>query len=155
VVMEFLRSYGALGKDYQYNGSSRSGDQQTPGAGDQIEIPRAPLSMSDLLKSHFCRPMLFEEMLDMQATMFQPVGGMDRIPYAFARSLGNIVRYNSPIKEIRKTSNGVRVLYRGRRIRPNPSLEAPYCICTLPLTILKTYRMTSPAGEIGDRAGHV
>lgn len=139
-VMEFLRSYGALGKNYQYNGSSRSGDQQTPGAGDQIEIPRAPLSMSDLLKSHFCRPMLFEEMLDMQATMFQPVGGMDRIPYAFARSLGNIVRYNSPITEIRKTSNGVGVLYRDGNGESGLilSLEASYCVCTLPLSILKT-----------------
>jgi monoamine oxidase len=138
LALEFLKSYGALEKDYQYKGSSRSGDEQLPGAGDQIEIHRAPLSMSDLLKSKFCLPMLFEEFLDMQATMFQPVGGMDRIPYAFARSLGTIVRYNSPIKEIRKTTNGVRVSYRDGEFGSIRSLEAPYCICTLPLTILRT-----------------
>jgi monoamine oxidase len=138
MVMEFLTSYGALGKNYQYEGSSRAGDLQLPGAGDQIEIHDAPLSMSDLLKSHFSRPMLFEEMLDMQATMFQPVGGMDRIPYAFANSLGSIVHYNAPITEIRKTSGGVRVLYRDGESGQVRSMEAPFCICALPLTILRT-----------------
>lgn len=154
LVMDFLKSYGALGKDFQYAGSSRSGDQQLPGAGDQIEVPLAPLAFSDLLKSKFCRPMLFEEALDMQATMFQPVGGMDRIPYAFARSLGKIVRYNSPITEIRKTANGVRVSYRHGESGAVVSIEAPYCICTLPLPILKTMpndfapRVKSAIGQV-------
>ncbi len=138
LVMEFLKSYGDLGTDYHYAGSSRSGDRQLPGAGDQTEINRSPLSMSELLQSKFCRPMLFEEFLDMQATMFQPVGGMDRIPYAFAGSLGKLVRYNSPISEIRKTAGGVRVIYRDGESGPLRSLDADYCICTLPLTILKT-----------------
>ncbi|MGA9980266.1 MAG: FAD-dependent oxidoreductase [Candidatus Sulfotelmatobacter sp.] len=138
VVLNFLRAYGALQKDYQYQGSSRSGDQQLPGAADQVEVPLAPLPFSDLLKSNFYRPTLFEEVLDMQATMLQPVGGMDRIPYAFAHSLGKRIRYHSPITEIRKTSNGVRVLYRKGESGPSAAVEASYCICTLPLTILKT-----------------
>ena len=137
LVLDFLRAYGALNKNYEYKGSSRSGDRQLPGAADQIEIPRAPLAFSDLLRSKFCRPMLFEELLDMQATMFQPVGGMDRIPYAFAHSLGSIVRYNSPVVEIRKTTNGVRVLYRDGEAGTVATIEAPFCICALPLTILK------------------
>jgi monoamine oxidase len=135
-LLEFLKSYGALKADYQYRGSARSGDQQMPGAGDQKEIPREPLALSEILRSKFCRPMLFEEALDMQPTMFQPVGGMDRIAYAFAAKLGDIVRYNSPITEIRKTASGVRVSYPdkgGKTI----SLEAPYCICTLPVPVLK------------------
>ena len=44
--------------------------------------------------------------------MFQPVGGMDRIPYAFAQSLGEVVQYGSQITEIRKTSQGVSVVYK-------------------------------------------
>jgi monoamine oxidase len=138
VVMEFLKTYGDLGKNYEYRGSSRSGERQLPGAGDQVEIPRDPLSFSELLKSQFCAPMLFEERIDMQATMFQPVGGMDRIPYAFAHSLGNVVRYNSPVTEIRKTPDGVRVSYRKGESGPIQSVEAPFCICAMPLTILKT-----------------
>jgi monoamine oxidase len=138
VVMQFLKSYGDLKSDYQYAGSTRSGDQQEPGAADQIEIARPPLSISDLLQSKFCLPMLFEELRDMQATVFQPVGGMDRIPYAFADSLGKMIRYNSPIVEIRKTTNGVRVSYREGESGPVRSIEAPYCICALPLSILRT-----------------
>src|ERR1700685_3779801 len=107
-------------------------------SGVQDEIPGEPLCLSELLKSKFCKSMLFEEMLDMQATMFQPVGGMDRIPYAFARSLGEVIRYNSPVTEIRKTTNGVRVIYRKGESGPSDSIEASFCICTLPLTILKT-----------------
>ncbi len=138
IVMDFLKTYGDLGKDYQYSGSSRAGDRQLPGAGDQAEIRSLPLSMSELLKSKFCKSMMFEEMLDMQATMFQPVGGMDRIPYAFVRALGKVVRYHSPVAEIRKTTNGVRVMYRNGESGPIRSVEASYCICALPLTILKT-----------------
>ena len=71
--------------------------------------------------------------------MFQPVGGMDRIPYAFARSLGEVVRYNSRRSpEIRKTANGVRVSYRTGESGPVSSVEADYCICAMPLTVLKT-----------------
>ena len=133
VVMEFLKSYGDLGKDYRYPDSSRSGDRQEPGAADQIEIPRIPLSFSDLLKSKFCGRCSSKKLLDMQATMFQPVGGMDRIPYAFAHSLGKIVRYNSPVTEIRKTTDGVRVTYRKGESGRFESIEASYCICALPL----------------------
>ena len=50
-----------------------------------------PIDMHTLLDENFWQGMLFEETFDMQATMFQPVGGMDRIPYAFAKSLGKIV----------------------------------------------------------------
>jgi len=136
-VLEFLKSYGDLHSGYKYEGSSRSGDRQLPGAADQVEIPLAPLSFPELAKSGFCQPMLFEEVLEWQATMFQPIGGMDRIPYAFAKSLGEIIRYNCPITEIRKTSDGVRVSYRRGESGAVESIEAPYCICALPLTILR------------------
>jgi len=72
----------------------------------------------------------------MQATMFQPIGGMDRIPYAFARKLGPVVQYRAPVKEIRKTTNGVRVLF--TKDGADRMLEADYCICTLPINILKS-----------------
>ena len=79
--------------------------------------------------------MLFDEAFDMQATMFQPVGGMDRIPYAFTKSLGSIVRFEAPVTEIRKTSSGVRVSYTHKGSAA--TIEAQYCICTLPLVLLR------------------
>jgi monoamine oxidase len=92
--------------------------------------------MHELLDAGFWRGVLFEETLDMQATMFQPVGGMDRIPYAFAKSLGEIVQYGAAVKEIRKTQNGVKILYSQNGV--TQSLEADYCICAMPITILKS-----------------
>lgn len=134
-MIEFLRYYGPLDADLLYKGSDRAGVKQLMGAGPQEEILREPLPMEALLDSSFWRPMMFEEILDMQATMFEPVGGMDRIPYAFAKRLGGVVRYNSPVSEIRRTQTGVRIGYTSNGAKQ--VLEADYCICALPLTILK------------------
>jgi monoamine oxidase len=134
-ILAFLRSYGDLGSDYVYSGSSRAGLKRMPGAGDIDEELREPLPMHALLDAAFWRGILQEETFDMQATMFQPVGGMDRIPYAFARKLGKVVKYGCPVKELRKTANGVRIVYSERGAMR--SLEASYCICTLPMMTLK------------------
>ena len=135
-MLEFLRTYGDLKPDYSYQGSERSGAVKMPGAGPDAETLRPPLAMHALLDANFWTGMLYEEMLDMQATMFQPVGGMDRIPYAFAKKLGDVVQYGSQVKEIRKTEDGVRISYaKSGAVRV---LEADYCICALPLTILKS-----------------
>lgn len=134
-MLAFLRIYGDLNRDYAYAGSSRAGVSQLSGAGPVREELRTPLEMHALLDADFWRGLLFEETLDMQATMFQPVGGMDRIPYAFARKLGSVVQYDCPVKEIRKTERGVRIVY--SQAGATKTIEADYCICAMPITILK------------------
>ncbi len=134
-MLTFLRQYGSLDAAGKYGGGDRAGYRITPGAGDQVGVPSDPIDMHTLLDENFWTGMLFEETFDMQATMFQPVGGMDRIPFAFAKALGEIVHYNSPVTEIRKTAKGVRVGYtQGGAAK---TIEADYCICAMPLTILK------------------
>src|SRR5258708_20083583 len=100
------------------------------------EQVRPPLEMRALLDAKFWRGMLFEEELAMQATMLQPVGGMDRIPYAFARALGSVIEYNAAVRAIRKTARGVRIEYvqNGEAKR----MEAPFCVCTVPVPVLGT-----------------
>ena len=134
-MLAFLRIYGPLDSAGKYVGSDRAGYKVTPGAGDQTGILSEPIDIHTLLDENFWQGMLFEEQFDMQATMFQPVGGMDRIPYAFAKSLGSIVQYESPVTAIRKTGKGVRVEYAHKG--ESRSIEADYCICAMPLTILK------------------
>jgi monoamine oxidase len=137
-MLAFLRIYGDLQPDYRYTGSPRSGYVRAPGAGPAAGDVRPPLSMESLLDADFWRDMMYAEMFDMQATMFQPVGGMDRIPYAFAKRLGGIVQYDSPVRQIRQTAKGVRIVYKsGGASGPDQEIEADYCICALPLTILK------------------
>ncbi len=131
----FLELYGPLDKDGKYRGSDRAGYKVTPGAGAQIGVVEEPLSMHTLLDAEFWDGLLYEETYDWQATMMQPVGGMDRIPYAFAKSLGDTVVYNAPVTEIRKSGSGVKVTY--KRGESTQTIDADYLICAMPLAILK------------------
>jgi monoamine oxidase len=137
-MLAFLQTYGDLDTHYKYRGSERSGVEIGPGAGPDEEKLRPPLNLHELLVADFSLGELYEEQLDWQATMFQPVGGMDRIPYAFAESLGPIVRYGSPVQQLRQTQKGVRVVYTDKSSGAPQTVEADYCICTLPITILDT-----------------
>jgi monoamine oxidase len=137
-MLAFLQTYGDLDKNYKYTGSERSGLDIAPGAGPDEEKIHTPLKLHELLVADFSMGELYEEQIDWQATMFQPVGGMDRIPYAFAKSLGPIVRYGSPVTQMRKTDKGVHVVYTASPSKATQTIDADYCICTLPVTILDT-----------------
>jgi monoamine oxidase len=134
-MLSFLRIYGPLDEAGKYNGSDRAGYSKMAGAGDDTGVLSQPVDMHTLLDENFWQGMMFDEQFDMQATMFQPVGGMDRIPYAFAKSLGGIVQFESPVTEIRKTAKGVKVGYTQNGV--TKALEADFCICALPLNILR------------------
>lgn len=134
-MLDFLRQYGPLDEAGKYLGSDRAGYDKIAGAGHEIGVLSKPIDLHTLLQADLWEGMLFDQAFDMQATMFQPVGGMDRIPYAFAKSLGGIVRYETPVTEIRKTAMGVRIGYRRAGIAE--SIEADYCVCALPLSLLK------------------
>jgi monoamine oxidase len=133
-MLSFLRIYGPLDDAGKYDGSDRAGYLRPPSVEDSGVLGQ-PVDLHTLLLEDFWRGMLFDETFDMQATMFQPVGGMDRIAYAFAKSLGAVARFNAPVTEIRKTSRGVRIGYADNGV-PG-SIEADYCICTLPLVSLR------------------
>ena len=152
-MLSFLRIYGPLDDAGKYDGSDRAGYLRPPAVTDPGVLSQ-PIDLHTLLCEDFWRGMLFDEAFDMQATMFQPVGGMDRIAYAFAKSLGNIVRFNAPVTEIRKTSAGVRVGYLHRGAPA--SVEAEYCICTLPLSILKKIPndLTPPYKKVVDECSY-
>jgi monoamine oxidase len=66
--------------------------------------------------------------------MFQLVGGMDRIPYAFAKSLGGMVDYECVVKEINTRDSSVAVAY--TKSGTVLTLTADFCICTMPIEIL-------------------
>jgi monoamine oxidase len=131
----FLKIYGPLDEKGAYVGSERAGYKTPPGAGTQVGVDDTPIDMRVLLDENFWFDLFVEEAWDWQATMMQPVGGMDRIPYAFAKALGPIVQYSSPVTEIRKTATGVRVSY--MQSGATKQTEASYCIMAMPFSILK------------------
>jgi len=137
-MLAFLRTYGDLSPDYFYKGSDRAGYTVMPGAGDQAGAVRDPLDMRALLDANLWDGLLYEEQFSWQATMFQPIGGMDRIPAAFEKRVGHMIRFHCPIVQIRKTASGVRVVYRDRKTGAAESVAANYCICALPFSVLKS-----------------
>jgi monoamine oxidase len=65
----------------------------------------------------------------------QPVGGMDRIAYAFANRLSSPIVYVAVVKELRRTGSGVAVMY-ANEASGMSNIEADYAICTIPLSVL-------------------
>jgi monoamine oxidase len=145
-MLAFLRKYGDLTPDYKFKTSERDGFKVFPGAGNVTGIALDPLPMDALLSADLWEGMLAEDIIDWQATMFQPVGGMDQIPKAFEKSLGSIIRHNADVQEIDQSTSGVSVLYRDTKSASTQTIRADYCICAMPLTVLAKTKNNFSAG---------
>ncbi len=114
-LVAFLKLYGDLADDGSYRGSERSGLAQVPGATIEQAVAVPPLTLDALLANPELAMILFEENILMQPTMLQPVGGMDLLPAALARSLRAQARLGAEVREIRRDGAGVRIVYRSAR----------------------------------------
>ena len=135
-LLAFLRSYGDLNASNAFERSSRSGYSVLPGAADQAGVARDPLPFSELLSDPQLASILFDDNIVMQATMFEPVGGMDRIPDGFRRALRSPVVLGAEVNRLRSNPRGVDVAYLHRPSGETRTLAADYLVCTLPLTVL-------------------
>jgi monoamine oxidase len=136
-LLDFLASNGGLNKEYAYVNDGSAGYTELPAAGDIAGTVADPLELLPLIRSGFGAFFHPEREMNQQPTMFQPVGGIDALPRAFAARLRGHVHYNAAVTEIRKTANGVRIEYLAAGGIP-ASIEAAYCICTIPLPVLRT-----------------
>jgi len=139
-LVDFLRVYGDLSKDGRFQGSERSGYRQMPGAADQAGTKVDPLDFRIFLNREVWRPLVHEEMFEYQATMLQPVGGMDRIASAFERRVGGLIRLRSPVTALERSAHGVRVHFRADGSSQPASIAADYAIVTTPLPVLARIR---------------
>jgi len=136
-MVGFLRQYGDLSPDLFYKGSKRSGWKTLPGAAEQTGVVNDPVGMGTLLDLDMWNDVVFEDSIDDQATMLQPVGGMDRIPKALAKKIGaSAFKLMSEVKEIRRTATGARIVYLDRKSGKTQEILADYVICTIPLPVL-------------------
>ncbi len=138
-ILVMLRSFGYLNADLRYTGSSRAGYAEPPGAGLKSGETYPPIHFSELLKSDFWQYKLnYSEGYDQAATMLEPVGGMDRIAKAFEQRVGHLITYNAEVRQIRKTSSGVRLVYANKTSGEETVLDASFAICTIPLSVFNT-----------------
>jgi monoamine oxidase len=142
ILLQALRAWGALDRDYAYKASLISADfrgyAKDPGGGlGAAPVAGEPVNLSDILKSRLWRYLQSFAVYQFQTTMFQPVGGMDMIGKAFAREVGDLITYNAKVIRIQQNDRGVSVSYVNSRTPDAPQLAtADWCVCTIPLSIL-------------------
>jgi monoamine oxidase len=142
ILLQALRSWGALDRNYRYNASLASaefrGYAKPPGGGlSATPSPSEPVTLPDLLKSRLWRYLNNFANYNMQTTMFQPVGGMDMIGKAFAREVGDCIRYNAKVTKIQQSDHSVTVTFvDAKNSASEEQAVADWCICTIPLSIL-------------------
>jgi monoamine oxidase len=134
-LLPFLRAYGDLDETMTFKGTERSGYDALPGAADQIGHHRPPLPFRELLANEHLGMTLFEDNIDMQATMFQPVGGMDRIPAGFERAIRSPILRGAEVTKIASQS-GAAVTYRDRRTGALKQITGDQLVITIPLALL-------------------
>jgi len=136
-ILEMLRRFGDLDGSFNYAGSGRAGfpGQENTGSrqrGEQVN----PLALQDLINETFWQQRQgFTDGLNQQSTMLQAVGGMDRIARAFEAEVASDLVTDAEVTEIRKTTGGVRIVY--DRLGTPTQLDADFCVCTIPATVLR------------------
>jgi monoamine oxidase len=149
LFLDYLRSEGYLtGKDFRYIGTEGRGFDVNPGAGLDPGPGKAstPYALSDILHSKTWATIKSVSDFDQQRTMFQPFGGMDRLPVGFAAHLKpGLIRTSHVVEKISQAPGGVEVAYvDGAGARG--VVKGDFCLCTIPLSVLRSIDMdASPA----------
>jgi monoamine oxidase len=148
ILLEAMRDWGALDKSYQYKkgllASERRGYVADPGGGLTSDpIASEPLALTELMQSQLWRAIAAGHIYEFQSALFQPVGGMGMIGRAFGKQLGNLIRYNAKVTDIKQDDGGVTVAYSHSKTGgPTQVAKAQWCICTIPASILGQIPMT-------------
>ncbi len=148
ILLEALRSWGALDKDFRYvkgqPSSNRRGWEKDAGGGLTAQpIPSEPMTLETVLRSGAWRNIATNLTWDHQYTIFQPVGGMQMVARGFERAVGHLVRRNSKVTAIKQGENSVTVTFTDTKSGKVMNASADYCLCTIPLPVLSQIEMDS------------
>jgi monoamine oxidase len=138
-LLRALQNWGALDKQGRYLMSdytaTRRGYEIDPGGG-LMPAPKAsqPLAFNELLASGLWRNLATGHDHEFQTTLFQPVGGMDRIAMAIYEQVKDLVQFNAKVTRIAQDGQGVTVTYEDKDT--SRVAQADWCLCTLPLSVL-------------------
>ncbi len=135
-LVEFLRLEGNLAPDLFYKGSRNRGYKSLPRAGLEAGVIDSPFDLADLIQYGFVRYLRNDSTFNHQISLLQIVGGYDNLAKAFVDKIKGKILLKSPVKEIRKTDTGVKIIYRDVN-QETKSIIGDFCICTIPLPVLK------------------
>ncbi|USA05046.1 FAD-dependent oxidoreductase [Streptomyces lydicamycinicus] len=144
-LRDLLRVFGALDANGKYRGSTRSGYLDSPEIA-EWPAPAPPLSFEDLVHSGFWKTRFYQPVDYLwQATMFQPVGGMDHIVKALAREAkraGAKIVLGAEVREIEIGARGLGVSLKYRKGDDELQDDARYCVSNIPVPVLRTIKLT-------------
>lgn len=138
-LVAYLVNEGYLSRgDLGYHGADGRGFDIDPGAGldPGPGKPSTPYAMTDVLNSGLWRALTSVAPWDQQRTMFEPIGGMDQIALAMAKTLPGKITFSSVVEKVRQGPKGVEVFINSGGQKS--SVKADYCICTIPLSVLRS-----------------
>jgi len=137
-ILQMLRLFGDLDQGNNYSGSARAGFPGQNNVGSRFRgQPLAPLDLTALVADVFWElRSSFSQGFEQQATMLQPVGGMDRIARVFEAQVLAETIFNAEVTEIRKTPGGTRVVY-SDAMGSAQTIDADFCIVTIPAPVLR------------------
>ncbi|MDB5918261.1 MAG: flavin monoamine oxidase family protein, partial [Massilia sp.] len=138
LLIDYLVNEGYLSKkDLRYRGTEGRGFKVNPGAGVNPGpgVASDPLGFSDLLQSKLGHAYHSVHEFTQQATMLQPVGGMDQIAKAFELRVGKMIRYNTEVVSLRNLLDKVEVHVKDVVTGKASMIKGDFCLCTIPLSV--------------------
>ena len=141
-VLRALQQWGALDRSgrYQMNDftSGRRGYDVSAGGGLMpAPVPSQPLAFGELLNSGLWHNLITGHEHEFQTTLFQPVGGMDRIAMALYEQVRDTVQFGAKVHAIAQDDKGVTVSYNDLKAGGAARVaKSDWCLCTIPLTVL-------------------
>jgi monoamine oxidase len=140
LLIDYLVNEGYLSKkDLTYRGTEGRGYKVNPGAGMSPGpgVPSDPLALSDLLQSKL--GLIYHSVTNFkqQATMLQPVGGMDMIAKGFEKHVGKMIRYNTEVLSLKNLPDKVEVTVKDLASGKTSVVGGDFCLCTIPLSVLR------------------
>ncbi|MFY0686666.1 MAG: flavin monoamine oxidase family protein [Cyclobacteriaceae bacterium] len=135
--LEYLSIEGDLDTSKLYTSTSRRGYKSYPGAGERKGEESDAYELLDLIRSGYLDPSfsnLPDYDLNLQQTLFQPVGGMDRISQALEQQVSESLIKEAEVVRITNKENQVSIAY--NKEGKEQEIQGDYCICTLPLPVL-------------------
>jgi monoamine oxidase len=131
-IMNWLRFEGGLDANMHYATTARRGYKIAPGVADVSGVASDPVALAQLLHTTYSGSLTTDILL--QTPMFQVVGGTQMLPATLGTRVKN-VKLGAEVIAIEQPEGRVRVRYRDAS--GEHQTEGTFCICTLPLVLLK------------------
>lgn len=138
-----LQAYGDLDGAGRYHGSLRAAEVAFPVPGQPATRAPAPLDWAQMLDPKLQAALVEDAVPEYAASMFQPVGGMDRIAHAFARRLAGNIRLGAVASAIHSDEQDSQVQWQEGARHHDQRFD--YLVLALPLPLLARLRHNLPA----------